>query len=208
MRNRHFLSVVVGTAVASFLIVVGSHYRAHLPFLPQTTSISERPYGSIADLTETADVVVIGSVVGVAGRQIDWGTEDTNLMAKREDGSPVVFHALLVSEVLRGEAEDTIFIAGTDFRVMRVAGGREIPLRRRDTVLLFLHRKTSADTPGITLYNEYFVPVGMDNGVFDLQGSDQVVPRAPELFTRREFPLADVRQQIRGHGSGTGANGR
>ena len=206
-RNRYFISAIAGIAIAACLITMGVYYRSSLPFVPQVTSISERPYESIEDLTVTADVVVMGSVVGIAGRQIDYGTQDADLIAKG-GGSPVVFYELSVSEILKGAAENTIFIAGTDLNAVRVAGNYETPLRRGEQVVLFLREHSSSNKPGITLYNKFYVPVGMNNGVFDLKNGNRVVPRSPDLFSSAEFLLNDTRQQIQGDNANAGESER
>ena len=207
VKYRYFISAVAGAAIALCLILTGLYYRSSLPFIPQVASISERPYGSIEDLANTADVVVMGSVVGIAGRQIDYGTQDADLIAKG-GGSPVVFYELLVLEVLKGAAENTIFVAGTDFGAIRVAGDHETPLRRGEQVVLFLREHSTSDKPGITLYDKFYVPVGMDNGVFDLKNGNRVVPRSPDLFSSAGFLLNDTRQLVRGGNADAGESGR
>lgn len=167
----------------------------YIPFVPYYTSISERPYESLQDLAAAADVVVLGTVNGVAGKQVDYGTQDAEKIAEG-GGSPTVFYDVTVTENLRASTANSIVVAGTDFGLTNIASGHESPLRKGNELILFLKEYTSSDKPGISLYDLFYVPVGLDNGVFDLRDVDRVVPRLPEVFDDEEFTLAEVREQV------------
>ncbi len=187
---------VTGALLAAGLILGFWYTRGYLPFVPQYTSISERPYESLADLAEASDVVVRGTVNGVAGRQVDYGTQDAAKIAEG-GGSPAVFYDVTVTEHLMGSTAKSIVVIGTDFGLINVASDHESPLRRGDELILFLKEFTTSDKPGITLYDLFYVPVGMDNGVFDLKNGDRVVPRLPGVFAEDEFTLSEAREQVR-----------
>jgi len=123
---RYLIPVVMGVVAGVCLVMAYTYYRTYLPFVPQVTSLGERPYTSVVELAAVADVVVRGSVAGIAGRQVDYGTQDAAQMA-RGGGAPVVFYAIVVAENLWGVTKPSIFVAGTDFRAVRVAGDHETP---------------------------------------------------------------------------------
>ncbi len=193
--HRSAILPVAGAIVAACLALAVWFTRAGLPFVQHFTSISARPYESMADLASASDLVVRGTVDRIAGRQIDYGTQDPAEIAKG-GGSPVVFYAVAVSETLQGESDGTIMVAGTDFGFFRVATDNETPLQRGQEVLLFLTRHTNTEKVGITLYDEFYVPVGRDNGVFDVKDDGQIVPRRPELFPGDEYTLREARTQV------------
>ncbi len=193
--HRSIILPVAGAIAAACLVLAGWFMRASLPFVQHVSSISVRPYEGIADLTSASDLVVRGTVNGIAGRQIDYGTQDPEKIAKG-GGSPVIFYEVSVSETLHGESDSTIVVAGTDFGLIRIAGDKETPLLRGQEVLLFLTKHTNTEKPGITLYDVFYVPVGMDNGVFDVGQDGTVAPRLPEFFPNDKYTLSKVRIQV------------
>ncbi len=157
-------------------------------------ALFENSYSSIEDLASDADLVVIGTVQEVAGRQIDHGTTDPDLIAQG-DGVPVVFYRVDVTERLQGTSNETIVVVGTDLSKRPLAAHEESPLRRGQQVLLFLETRTTTTAPGITLFDLFYVPLNMETGVFDLK-LGAYVPRQQKHFTSDSFTLDQVRGSV------------
>ena len=150
-------------------------------------------YSSIEELSAASDLVILGTVEGVAAREVDYGTADPDEREGR--GIPTVFYEVAVTETLRGKAEATVIVSAPD--VDQVSMGEEATaVRSGQQVLLFLREQTTEDAPGITAYDHFYVTVSLDNGVFDRSGGDLVVPRMPELFNDATFDLAGVRRAV------------
>ena len=146
-------------------------------------------YSSIEELSAASDLVILGTVEGVAAREVDYGTADPD--ERQGQGIPTVFYEVAVTETLRGKAEATVIVSAPD--VDQVSMGEEATaLRSGQQVLLFLREQTTEDAPGITAYDHFYVTVSLDNGVFDRLDGDLVVPRIPELFEVAEYSLDEV----------------
>ncbi len=146
-------------------------------------------YSSIEELSAASDLVILGTVEGVAAREVDYGTADPD--EREGQGFPPVFYEVGVTETLRGKAEATVIVSAPD--VDQVSMGEEATaVRSGQQVLLFLREQTTEDAPGITAYDHFYVTVSLDNGVFDCLDGDLVVPRIPELFEVAEYSLDEV----------------
>ena len=84
-------------------------------------------------------------------------------------------------------------------------GEESTALQPGQQVLLFLKRQTSEDAPGITAYDEFYVTVSLDNGVFDLVDGDWVEPRMSRVFEETRYRLQQVREEASSTQSGSGA---
>ena len=166
-------------------------------------------YSSIVDLSGVADLVIVGTVDRVAGRDLDYGTSDPE-EKQYHTGIPVVYYEVSVDETLKGSADaSSIIVVRTDGD--RVYNDDSTPLNPGHSVVLFLKKRTY--TPGITTYKNsvIYVPVSMDNGVFDvadnapegfdgrIPGNTVVTPRGQKAVMFGEgatFTMAEVRQAI------------
>ncbi len=157
-------------------------------------------YSSLDELAAASDAQVVGTVKGTVAHEIDYGTADPAQQVDQA-GIPVVFYEVAVSETLEGTTGDTVIVAAPDVEQLNFSS--EITsLRAGERVLLFLREQTAEDAPGIDTYDFFYVPVSLDNGVFDVLPGDIVRPRMPDAFvpTAAEvesvptFTLDEVRQ--------------
>jgi hypothetical protein len=139
-------------------------------------------YTSIESLSDYADVVVVGTVKGIVGRETDYGKK-LNPLEKgvAEDGSgiPMVYYEIDVTETLQGMTDNTIIVARMDSDQLLTE--EVTTLQTGEQVLLFLLDRTG-DALGLTLFDEFYVTVSLDNGVFDLLPGDIARPRLPHYF--------------------------
>lgn len=125
------------------------------------------PIRSMTELSASADVVLVGTVGEVRGRELDDGGEAGNM------GRPVVFFDLDITRSVRGPAlASPIALGWYDLEERPVEGVS--PLVPGEELLLFLERGDARTGPGIDTERVWYSPVGMDNGVFDVRGSDVV----------------------------------
>lgn len=169
---------VVAAALVSLLVVMGWFaMRADGPRMTQGASFIGPVYSSVEELSAASDAVVVGTVKGVVAREVDYGTAS---LIERQfiQGFPWVFYEVDVTETLQGETGDTVIVAVLD--VERMSFGESVTaLRTGEQVLLFLRTE---DSPGITVYDNYYITIGFDNGVFDRLAGGLVRPRMPEAF--------------------------
>lgn len=151
-------------------------------------------YSSIAELSEVSDLVILGTIQGVVGRETDYGTSNSDNLSDRL-GVPTVFYEVAVTETLRGEAGGNIIVASPDLD--EIAIREATVLRNGEQVLLFLKRQTTEDAPGITAFSDFYVTVSLDNGVFNLLDDHFVEPRMVQAFETTLFSLEDAREQVR-----------
>ena len=186
------VGVLLGVLVVPQFLSFGRSGEASLFFTPGG-AVDKPIYSSIEELSAASDLVVLGVVEGVVGREIDYGTAEPD--ERHGQGVPIVFYEVKVTETLRGEAGGTIILGGPD--VDQVSMGEEATaLRSGQQVLLFLKEETTEDAPGITTYDRFYVTVSLDNGVFDRVDDDSVQPRMPEVFEVARYSLEEVRGRV------------
>ncbi len=162
-------------------------------------SFSAPSYESVEALAADSDLIVDGVVVGVAGRELDYGTANPNERVG-ESGVPIVFYEVAVLETLKGQTESTIIVGKIDAE--NLVSASITPLEAGDQVLLFLVEQVSEnDSPGITLFDFYYTTLSLDAGVFDVLPDGTIKPRAPELRSTTGssvFERAELEAQIAG----------
>ena len=142
-------------------------------------------YGSVEELSAASEVVVLGTVTRLAGKEVDYGTSG------EDKGIPLTFHEVDVHEALKGETGGTIVVVTEDTENSDVRN--LTPLRVGETVILFLVDRTPEDNLTVTSFNHFYLPIALDNSVFDAVGEGAFRPRTPELFAEETFDLADIR---------------
>lgn len=127
-------------------------------------SSGDRPvYGSIEALSADSDAVVVGTVGGVLAREVDEGTADAE---SSDNGMPMVFYEITVEALLKGQVGDSMALASLDEDTAAEDGSSRVA--PGDRLLLFVDELTPAEAPGIQSLELFYVPVGADNGVFDV----------------------------------------
>ena len=141
---------------------------------------SQPGYNSIESLSRAADVVVIGTVKSVAGREPYYTGSGSG-----DIGIPSVFYEIEVNETLQGNPGNTIIVAQIDNAATDVIvsdSGSALNVGER-LVLFLLHR--AGDEYGLKEFGDIdnlYVIVSDDNGMFDVSSNEITTPRAPYLF--------------------------
>ena len=137
-------------------------------------------YNSIESLSRAADVVVIGTVKSVAGREPYYTGSGSG-----DIGIPSVFYEIEVNETLQGNPGDTIIVAQIDNAATDVIvsdSGSALNVGER-LALFLLHR--AGDEYGLEEFGDIdnlYVIVSDDNGMIDVSSDEVATPRAPYLF--------------------------
>ena len=156
--------------------------------------------GSLEQLTEYADVVVIGNVTEVVQSGIDRGRDGDG------SGIPMTLYKVEVLETLKGEVDATIYVYRTD------PGYFDDPVTKLgvgEKVVLYVEEVSATYAPNVTVTDTIYVPIALDNGVFDVVTADGAVgvvsedtvvrPRgiSPAMFAEgTEFTAAQIRAAI------------
>ena len=186
IMKGNVLTIAAGVLASAVVLIWWFGIRDAEPAVQNVVS-AMRGHTSIESLSEYADVAVIGTVKGIVGREVDYGKKLNPLqigLDKHGPGIPMVYYEIDVTEALQGTAESTIIVARMDTE--RRLTEEATALRTGESVLLFLLE--AGDGPGMTLYDEFYVTVSLDNGVFDLLPGDIASPRLPHYFAT---PTAD-----------------
>ena len=151
-------------------------------------SIDMPIYTSIAHLSEASDVVVVGTVGKIVAEEIDRGGSG--------EGRPIpyTFYEVNVKEALKGAPGGTVIVAR--IHPNQLPTGHVTKLQESESVVLFLIRRTSVDSPSIKAFDQWYLTVSLDNGVFDSIDENTIRPRFPEVFADSTLRLTDVRQEI------------
>ena len=160
-------------------------------------SFSGPTYNSLKELAAASDLVVVGTVTGVAARGEDYGTTDRDVLADYERAGvpprPLVFYEIAVSETLKGQHTTPIFVRGLDAE--RLIAAEISVLRAGERVLLFLRGRERP--PGLRFTESSlptdqttYITLGLDNGVFDISDTGTVRPRMPQRFTTGTLPTS------------------
>lgn len=161
-------------------------------------------FPSVLALTSQADAVVVGRVTGILSRERDGGADQPESSGR---GIPMVFYQFAVQEVIKGDVADRdISVGWIDLSLVTTPDVSAI--EKSPAVLLFLEHLTSVDAPGISTVTDFFVPLGADNGVFDVSGdvatarSRIVQSLGANSAARAALPLSFTLAEIRGLGPG------
>ncbi len=195
------LSVVV---VGSISVWLGD--RCDTGNLPVYGSLDGQVYESVEELTEGADLIVVGTVSGsFRGKRCATMDFGESLMYKIVGihADPIVFTEVEVSETLKGKAGAVITLGGYD--AQRFVADNLTFLDTREEVLLFLSGPVPTNksryrlSPGTSTPDMYYNSLGNDNGVFEIyRGGRVIIPRMPELFNLDKVPedLAGIRLHV------------
>lgn len=195
-----WLPVVVVVLIAMWL---GD--RCDVGRLPVYGSLSGPVYESVEELTEKADLIVVGTVTGWSrGKRCATADFIESIQYKIVgiNADPIAFNTVEVSEVLKGEAGSTVTLGGYD--AQRFVADNLTRLRPGDDVLLFLSGPVQTDKQRYRLHGEpvpdmYYNSLSNDNGVFDFYaGGRLVIPRLHERFDFDKLPenLAEMRLRV------------
>lgn len=196
---------LLAAAVASLAVfLTWLVVRQAPPSAPNTAVDIDRPvYFSLEELSDASDAVVLGTVKGIVGREVDYGTADPVLRAKLEQsgiGLPIVFSEIAIAETLKGNTGTTLVVSRIDVETMAAKGkmfSEDVtPLRSGEKVILFLQIRTGANAAGIALYDQFYVAAGLDNGVFNVLPNGVVRPRTRDVAGT--FSLSEIRDRVRG----------
>ena len=90
----------------------------------------------------------------------------------------MAFWSVQVASVLAGDEIEKVVVAWPeeDGDVPESA----TPVESEQSLVLFLERRTADEAPGVTSVDDFYVPVGGDQGVFDVRGAEAAA-RSPEV---------------------------
>lgn len=212
--NISKLLIPIGAAALAVALVMLAARAAGLGWwaAPEPTrvisAVDMPTFESAGDLSDEAEVVVMGTVSEVAGERIDYGIDDS---LKDPDGAdeddygiPVIFYEIDVEETLKGDVGSEIMVGKTKASIFGDHNDFASDLRVGETVLLFLAETTWSEMPRADEYaNRFYVTVSMDNGVFDAADGAATVtdntaftPRMEHLFAQTSFTLGQVKQSV------------
>lgn len=164
-------------------------------------------YSSVDEMSADADVVVVGTVTGVAQTGLDKG-HDNSLITP----VPYTIYRVNVLEVLQGEIGNA-----TDIYVLRnnpedFPGSPLTRLNVDETSVFYLGERSASDfTSTITVTEVFYVPLSFDNALLDISTSTDVgavgrvddnvvvVPRGtgPGMFPHgTTFTMAEIREAL------------
>ena len=167
-------------------------------------------YSSLGDLSTHADVVVVGTVERSVAKWTDRGAGGDGLPR------PYIVYQIDVQETLKGETDDLIYVLRIEpvyfaGEGQSALGGVPLTeLRVGQTVALYLEEVMSETPPIITFTDRFYVPLGFDNGVFDVSSGESgavgrvddnavVRPRGirKDMFAEGSgFMLSEIKQAI------------
>lgn len=158
-------------------------------------------YDTVTGLAEASDLIITGTPTEVVGREVDGGGALSG-----DQGVEMVFWSVAVESVLSdpqsGVMADDVVVAWP--AESEGIPERASPVSEGEPLVLFLDRLEDGETPGITSVRDFYVPVGGDQGVFDVRGSE-VRARSPEVRGLRRadesegpvsVPLSELAQVV------------
>lgn len=172
------LSALVASAVVAAVWIGALTLGAD----PQPTKVIRSvfipAYSSLDELSAHADAVVVGTVENVAAKWTDRGAGGDGIPR------PYILYQLDAQEALKGETADSIYILRIE-PVYFAGDGHSalsgVPLTELlvgQTVALYLEEVIAETPPVITITDRFYVPLSLDNGVFDVsRGASGVVAR-------------------------------
>ena len=180
--NKKVVLPALAGALASLVVLVWwVGIREGEPAMQRSTA-SMQGHTSIESLSDYTDAAVIGTVKGIVGRETDYGKK-LSLLQKTLNlhgpGIPMVYYEIDVTETIQGVTDSTIIVARMD--TDRLLTEQVTALQTDQQVVLFLLE--AGDGPSMKLFDEFYVTVSLDNGVFDPLPSGGARPRLPDYFT-------------------------
>ncbi|MFA5054685.1 MAG: hypothetical protein WC562_00720 [Dehalococcoidia bacterium] len=189
MKKKRIIYPVIAAMFASLLVMtVWFAIPSDEPRAITFTNVDFYVHSSVEELTAFSDTVVIGSVKGVVGHEINNGAntdEEYGASENQIQGLAMVYYEIDVTKTLKGKTEETIIVAGLD--TGQSICDQVTPLLAGEEVLLFLKERTEGEAPGLKQYEHCYWIVSLDNGVFDVL-DDTVQPRYAQAFVE---PNAD-----------------
>lgn len=208
----------LGTMIVVSAIVVASWFGV-VALRPETgvqtdvqkvvvNSYLYEAHSTLEGLSGAADAIVRGTVKKVAA---------TGLSGVGEPGTPEpwVIYEFEVYETFKGDVSGTIYVGRDVLSALEgspsLHGAPLTELLPGEHVVLYLHENDATKDASITLTDTVYVPIGFDNGVFDVSGtgpigpvgivddSAEVLPRGIRYNMFAEgsaFTAADVRAAI------------
>lgn len=123
-------------------------------------------YESVSALTGDSDAILVVEVGALASTEMDNGGDDSDGNA----GVPMAFwHATVVRVLAEESGEepgDNVVVAWPDLDKDSMQDRSR--LESEQIVVLFAKRLTPIDAPGIETQDVFYVPLGGDNGVLDV----------------------------------------
>lgn len=207
MNRKRVIYPIISAVLASLLIVtVWFEMPSAEPSATTIASIDFPVYSSVEELTAVSDTVVIGTVKGIVGHEINYGAnpdEEYGIFKDQIHFLTEVYYEIDVTKTLKGETAETIIVASLDMD--QTICDEVTPLRAGEEVLLFLKERTKGEAPGLKLYEHCHWIVSLDNGVFDILDGNVVQPRYAEAFVEPKedgtfesptFSLTEVCEKI------------
>ncbi len=174
VRRKGAIIPLATAAIVSLLAIIGWLIVQEGDSKPNA-SFSVQGYPTIEELADASDAVVIGTVKGVVGREIDYGNSNPNEIFGT--GLSVLFYEVDVTKTLRGETDKTIIVSTLD--PTQISTDQVTALRDGEELLLFLDWVTSEEAPVLKSYGYAYTPMSLDLGVFDVLAGDYVQSRMP-----------------------------
>ena len=152
-------------------------------------------YPTLEEISGAADVVVLGTVRSMVA-------------AGAVEDHPFTIHAFDVDEALKGDVSGTIFVSRTDPNYLDGNPRRRNPplthLQPGELVVLYL--REVSELHDFSFADTYYVPLSLDNGVFNVLARNRGIDDATEVVPRGIYPgmfdagavftVADVRDAI------------
>ncbi len=192
IKNKAVLPVIGGLLASALVIGWWFGIRDSTPGV-QERRASFPAYGSVEELSEAANVIVLGTVRGIAGHDLDRGIKSDRVLGIFNYGvtaTPIVFYQFEVSSALKGQPRtNEIIVVRSDPK--RVRNHSETELKNGESLLLFLADRTTDpfDTRRFEKFPYLYVPLSLDSGVFDVSGGF-ATPRLKGLFSGPDGPGA------------------
>lgn len=175
VRKRPVITALAVGVVATVAVVVAFGASGRL-----TAGDDDRPVihlvgpivDSIEELVQQADVIVVGEVTGVTGREIDRGGDPEVDPESGEEipGVPVMFVGVRVDESLRGDVDVDQQLDILRLDTGEVLSADESDLGDGDRFVFFLEHVSAPETPGILTVDGFYNTVGGEDGVFEIVG--------------------------------------
>ena len=205
-RKRIVLPTLSAMFASLMVVTVWFAMPSAEPSATTFASVDFPVYSSVEELTAVSDTVVIGTVKGIVGHEINYGAnpdEEYGVFKDQIHFLTEVYYEIDVTETLKGETAKTIIVASLDMD--QTICDQVTPLRAGEEVILFLKERTKGEAPGLKLYEHCYWIVSLDNGVFDVLDDNTVQPRYAEAFvepnedgtfTSPTYNLTEVSEKI------------
>lgn len=204
--KRGIILPVLGGGLVSFLVFVWWSVIGDSDPETQNRRATYKGYESIEELTKEADLVVVGVVREIAGRDVDRGLGPVGESIDLNSDSvaiPMVFYRIEVSSVLKGQPDGNMIIVATG-DPERINNESETALIAGQSLLLFLDDRTT-DPISAQKFEDFpyfYVPLSLDTGVFDVTNGEVATSRLKGLFAEAEttnaqqFTIDQIRSEV------------